>query len=153
AFPQICVGDNHSNGGAQNTLFLGQTNSLFINSMTIARQKATSVLVFNSGLSNPGVLLRNTDQTSPVELWTIGDNSAQSSSSSGSTGTCDFSLGRVDALVDTISVGVSQTTTGANSTGTLTFSNGIINVDTLQIGVQSASGATSGGIGHVNVNG
>ena len=153
AFPQICVGDNHGNGGGQNFLYLGQTNSFFINSMTIGRQKATGTLAFNSSLSNPGVLFRNTDEISPVESWSIGDNSAQSTSSSASTGTCDFSLGRVDALVDTISVGVSQTSTGANSSGTLIFSNGVINVGTLQIGVQSASGATSGGIGRVNVNG
>jgi hypothetical protein len=153
AFPQICVGDNHSNGGGQNYLYLGQTNSFFINSMTIGRQKATGTLAFNNGLSNPGVLFRNTDEISPVDSWSIGDNSAQSSSSSASTGTCDFSLGRVDALVNTISVGVGQTSTGANSSGTLTFSNGVINVGTLQIGVQSASGATSAGIGRVNVNG
>jgi hypothetical protein len=59
----------------------------------------------------------------------------------------------VDALVSTLSVGVGQTTTGANSSGTLTFLSGTINVTTLQIGVQSASGATSAGVGHVNVNG
>lgn len=153
AFPQVCVGDNHANGGDADYLYLGQTNSFFINSMTIGRQKATGTLAFNGGLSKAGVLFRNTDQVSPVESWSIGDNSAQSTSSSASTGTCDFSLGTIDALVGTISVGVSQTSTGANSSGTLTFSNGVINAGTLQIGVQSASGATSAGVGHVNVNG
>jgi len=153
AFPQVCVGDNHSDSGGANYLYLGQTNSFFINSMTIGRQKATATLAFNSGLKNPGVLFRNIDEMSPVESWSIGDNSAQSASSDSSTGTCDFSLGWVDALVNTISVGVSQSSTGVNSSGTLTFSNGVINVGTLQIGVQSASGATSAGVGRVNVNG
>jgi hypothetical protein len=153
AYPQICVGDNHGNGGGQNYLYLGQSNSIFANSMTIGRQKATGTLAFNSRFSNPIAYFRNIDGVSPVNSWSIGDNSAQSTSSSSSTGTCDFSLGIADALVNAISVGLGQTTTGANSSGTLTFASGTINANTLQIGVQSANGATSAGIGKVNVNG
>jgi hypothetical protein len=153
AFPQICVGDNHGNGGGQDFLYLGKSNSIFANSMTIGRQKANGMLAFNSRFANPSAYFRNVDGISAVDSWSIGDNSAQSSSSSSSTGTIDFSLGSVDALVNTISVGVGQTSTGANSSGTLTFVSGTINVNTLQIGVQSANGATSAGAGHVNVNG
>ena len=153
AYPQICVGDNPANGGGENYLYLGQTNFIYVNSITIGREKANGLLAFSSRFTNSTALFRNVDGMSPMNSWSIGDNSAQSVSSSSSTGTCDFSLGRVDALVDTLSVGVSQTSTGANSSGTLTFSSGAINVNTLKIGVQSANGATSAGAGHVNITG
>jgi hypothetical protein len=152
AYPQICVGDNDGNGGGQNLLYLGQTNAVFAQSITIGREKATGSLAFSSRFTNSTAWFRGPDGVSPVSLWNIGDASAQSSSSSSTTGTNDFSLGRVDALVGTMSVGVGQTTTGANGSGVLTFSNGTFNINTLQIGVQSASGATSAGIGRVNVN-
>jgi hypothetical protein len=153
AYPQICVGDNHGNGGGQDYLYLGQSNSIFANSMTIGRQKANGTLAFNGRFTNSIAYFRDIDGVSPADSWSIGDNSAQSTSSSSSTGTIDFSLGYVDALVNAISVGVSETSTGANSSGTLTFVSGTINVNTLQIGVQSANGATSAGVGRVNVNG
>ncbi|HVM46418.1 MAG TPA: heparin lyase I family protein [Candidatus Acidoferrum sp.] len=153
ATPQICVGDNHGNGGGANYLYLGQANTIFADSITVGGEKATGTMLFNSRLSNPMATFRASDGASPVNTWTIGDNSAQSTSSSSSSGTNDFSLGHVDALVNTMSVGVGQTSTGANGSGLLTFSSGTINVNTLNIGVQSASGATSAGIGRVNVNG
>jgi hypothetical protein len=153
AYPQICVGDNDGNSGGEDYLYLGQTNSFFVNSITVGREKANGQMTFNSRFTNSTAYFRNVDGASPVSSWTIGDNSAQTTSSSSSTGTCDFSLGGVDALVDSLSVGLSQTSSGANSSGTLTFLSGVINVNTLQIGVQSASGATSAGAGHVNVNG
>ena len=113
AYPQICVGDNHANGGGGNFLYLGQTNSFYIDSITIGRQKATGTLAFNPGFANPTAFFYNVDGESPITSWSIADNSAQSTSSSGSTGTCDFSLGTVNALVDAMNVGVGQTSTGA----------------------------------------
>jgi hypothetical protein len=152
ADPQICVGDNNGNGGGQNFLYLGQTNAVFAKSITIGREKATGSLAFNSRFTNSTAWFRGPDGVGPVSLWNIGDASAQSASADSTTGTNDFSLGRVDALVDTLSVGVGQTTTGANGSGVLTFSTGTFNINTLQIGVQSATNATSAGIGRVNVN-
>ena len=153
AYPQICVGDNHANGGGGNFLYLGQTNSFYIDSITIGRQKATGTLAFNPGFANPTAFFYNVDGESPITSWSIADNSAQSTSSSGSTGTCDFSLGTVNALVDAMNVGVGQTSTGAGGSGTLNFVSGTINVNSLNVGVQSANGATSAGVGHMNVNG
>jgi autotransporter-associated beta strand protein len=59
----------------------------------------------------------------------------------------------VDALVDTLMLGRSQKTTGANSTGVLTFNSGTIDANLVQLGFQAQSGATSAGIGRINVNG
>jgi hypothetical protein len=50
-------------------------------------------------------------------------------------------------------VGKSQQASGANSYGLLTFASGTIDVNTLQIGFQAQSGATSAGVGRVNVSG
>jgi hypothetical protein len=153
ATPQVSIGDNHGNSGGTDFLYLGQANSIFADSITIGGEKATGTMLFNSRFSNPTAYFCASDGMSPVTEWTIGDNSAQSTSSSSSNGTNDFSLGQVDALVDTMSVGIGQTATGANASGVLTFTSGTINVNTLNLGVQSASGATSAGIGRVNVNG
>ena len=151
--PGIGTGDNNSNAGGQNLLYLGQTNAIFADSITIARQKATATLKFRPGLANPAAYFRASDGTSRVGAWNIADNSLQSASSSSALGTNDFSGGTLDALVDTLIVGKSQKTTGADSIGVLTFSAGTLDVNTLQVGFQAQSGATSAGIGRVNVSG
>jgi len=153
ATPQLCVGDNNGNGGGADYLYLGQTNAIFADTLTIGREKAAGTLEFNRRLASPTAYFRGADGVSPVTTWNIADNSAQSTSSSSSSGTCDFSLGTVNALVGTLNVGLGQTATGAGASGVLTFSNGLFNVNNLQIGVQSASGATSPGVGRVNVIG
>ena len=151
--PGICAADNNSNNGGQNFIYLGQTNAIFTDSITIARQKGTATLRFNPAFANSSAYFRASDGVSRISIWNIADNSAQSTSSSSSIGTNDFSGGSIDALVDTLVVGKSQKTTGANSSGILTFTSGTIDVNTLQIGLQAQSGATSAGIGRVNVNG
>jgi hypothetical protein len=151
--PGIGAGDNSSNSGGQNLIYLGQTNTIFADSITIARRKANATLRFNPALASPSALFRASNGASRVSTWNIADNSGESNSSSSALGTNDFSGGTVDALVDTLVVGKSQTTTGANSTGVLTFTSGTFDVNTLQVGFQAASGATSAGIGRINVNG
>jgi hypothetical protein len=151
--PGILVGDNNSNGGGQNFLYLGRDNVIFTDSITIARQKAAATLRFNPTFANASVMFRAAAGSGRVGTWNIADHSLQSSSSSTSSGTNDFSGGTVDALVDTLTIAKSQKTTGANSFGVLTFTAGTIDVNTLQIGFQSQSDATSAGIGRVNVSG
>ena len=151
--PGICVGDNNSNAGGQNLLYLGATNAIFADSITVARQKATATLEFNPALANASALFRASDGVSRVGTWSIADNSMQSTSSSSANGTNDFSGGTVDALVDTLVVGKSQQSSGASSYGVLTFASGTFDVNTLQVGFQAGSGATSAGVGRVNVSG
>jgi autotransporter-associated beta strand protein len=151
--PGIGLADNNSNSGGQNLLYLGLVNSIFADSIIIGRQKGTATLKFNPMFANPTALFRGSDGLSRVSSWNIADNSLQSASSSSGLGTNDFSGGTVDAMVDTMIVGKSQKTTGANSTGVLTFTSGTLDINTLQIGFQAQSGATSAGIGRVNMNG
>jgi autotransporter-associated beta strand protein len=150
--PGICVGDNPSNGGGQNFLFLGQQNSVFADSIVIGRKKATSTLKFKSGLVNPSALFRGADGVSAIASWSMGDGATLNASSSSSVGTNDFSGGTVDALVDTLTVGRSQQTSGANGIGVLTYSSGIFEVNTLQVGFQTQSGV-SAALGFVTLNG
>jgi autotransporter-associated beta strand protein len=150
--PGILVGDNNSNGGGQDFVYLGQTNQIFADSITVARQKANAILRFNAAFTNAGALFRGSDGSSRVSSWNIGDNSLQSSSSSASIGTNDFTGGTVDILVDAMVLGKSQkTTNGATSLGVLTFTSGGIDVNTVQIGAQSTVNATNAGVGQVNV--
>ena len=149
----ILVGDNNSNSGGQNYLYLGGNNSINADSITIGRQKATATLAFNPVFQNPFAVFRASNGTGRVSSWYVGDNSAQSSSSSATHGTVDFSGGTVDILVDTLVVGKSQKTTGVDTTGSFTLASGTVDVNTFQVGYQAQSGATSAGNGTINVNG
>lgn len=149
----ILAGDNNSNGGGQDYLYLGRNNYIFADNITIGRQKASATLAFNAAFQNSFVYFRAANGTGRVSNWFVGDNSAQSSSSSSAHGTVDFSGGTVDALVDTLVIGKSQKTTGVDTFGTMTFASGTLDVNTLQVGYQAQSGATSAGIGTLNVTG
>ena len=151
--PGILAADNPSNNGGTNYIYLGQSNALFVDSLVIAQRKGTATLKFNPALAGASALFRATDGTGRVASWGVGDNALESNSSSSALGVCDFSSGTLDALVDTLVIGRSQTTTGANSSGTFTFTAGVLDVNTLQVGFQAASGATSAGVGRVNVAG
>ena len=93
ATPQICVGDNHGNGGGTDYLYLGQTNAIFADSITIGGEKATGTLAVQQPLHQSNGLFPGLGRREPVSEWNIGDASAQSTSSSSTNGTNDFSLG------------------------------------------------------------
>ena len=80
-----------------------------------------------------------------------GDNSHETTSANTANGTEDFSGGTVNALVDTLALGKSAKTTGGAGSGTLIVGNGTMDVNTLQVGYHTASGATSAGKGFVTV--
>ena len=151
----ILVGDNGSNGGAQNNLYLGQSNSIYADSITIGRSKCPGVLMFNTVFKNsmPGLYLRGVT-SSRVSALNIGDNSGQTTSSSSSAGTMDLSGGAADIMANTMVVGKGQTSTGTGTaTGTLTLNAGTLDVNTLDAGYQNSSSAAAVVTGTVNVNG
>ncbi|MEI7534939.1 MAG: autotransporter-associated beta strand repeat-containing protein, partial [Verrucomicrobiae bacterium] len=152
--PTLILGDASGNGGQTNTLELGQTNSLFIGSMTVARSKQTGTLQFNPMLAgnNPALYLRGTNAATRVATLAIGDNSAQTTTGSGCNGTMDLSLGTVDAQVNTGYVGRGETGNGnGTATGTLTIGAGVFNVNTLYVGYVSSATAVAQVTGTVNV--
>ena len=157
--PQIDVGDNSQSAGSPtipSILSLGQTNGIFADSIAIGRGKTDGTgasMVFNSAFTSPTAYFRGTNgASSRVGTWFIGDG--YGSKSYYAYGTCDFRLGTVNALVDTMYVGRGASTangSGANNpgTGTLTFNAGAIDVNTLEVGYS----LTATGTGTANVNG
>ena len=152
AAPAVDVGDAVNNG-ATSYVYLGQTNAIFADSMTIAHSKATCTLAFNPALagSNP-VLSLNGNTNSRMSTLAIGDFSAQSTSGSTTTGTVDLSGGTANAQVDTCYVGRGQTGSGAGpTTGTLRLGAGVFNVNTLNVGFVSINTAVGTVTGTVSV--
>ena len=157
-----------NNAGGVSFLYLGRSNTFYVDSIGVGRDKASASaagwLGFNPAFtnSNPTAYFRGTGgDSSRVTWWGIGDMNASGSSVQVSVGTSDFSNGTVDALVNVMSLardGSVLTTAGANNQGVLTFTSGTVDVNTLYIGNQSLGGGSSGGnynacIGIVNVNG
>lgn len=155
--PAISVGLSGSNNGAgrNSTLALGQTNAIFANSISVGRQKETAVyMLFNTTVfpDNPVAFFRGADGVSRISSWAIGDGESNSGTTS-CNGTCNFAGGTVDAMVDTMTVGRASSNTGGTgqSRGTLTFDGGIIDVNTLQVGFQTAASGAKYGDATVNV--
>lgn len=151
--PALNVADAVNNG-ANNLIQLGQTNGLFIDTITIAHTKGTATLQFNPAYagSNPSLYLRGKSATR-VSAMSIGDMSGTSGSTSTSTGTVDLSLGTVDAQVNICYVGRGETAAGNGAaTGTLTLGAGVFNVNTLDLGNLLISTATGPATGTLNVN-
>ena len=148
AAPAVDVGDSTSNG-ATSYLYLGQTNAIFADSMTIAHSKATCTLAFNPALAGGNPVLNLSGNTnSRVSALAVGDFSAESASTSTTLGTVNLTGGTVNAHVDTCYVGRGQTGTGTGTaTGTLSLGSGVFNVNTLNVGyvsINTAAGKVTG---------
>lgn len=162
--PAVYIGHNTQSGNqnpAGAAIYLGITNAIFGDYFVIGRGNQTNnVLAFNPAflVHNPAARFRSLDGVNRVGVWTIGDNSASGGISSPSSGLCDFTGGRVDALVGLMFVGRgalnNHGTANSPGIGTLTFNNGTIDVNTLYLGYQNlGTNYSSSGIGTVNVNG
>ena len=163
--PQIDVGDNSQAQGTPavaSVLLLGQTNALFADSIAVGRGKTDGPLgggswptmLFNSAFSSPSAYFRGSSGgASRVGTWFIGDG--YGARTYYTYGTCDFSLGTVNALVDTMYIGRGASTdiaNGANNpgTGTLTFGAGSVDVNTLEVGYSTLDAT---GTGTLNASG
>ncbi|HXC36363.1 MAG TPA: hypothetical protein VNV43_10840, partial [Candidatus Acidoferrales bacterium] len=144
AAPAIDVGDAPSNGGTEN-VYLGKTNAIFADSITIARQKCTANMLFNPSMAGNAILYLNGNTNSRVSTLAVGDFSAQSVSASVVFGTVNLTGGTAIAQVDTCYVAEGQTGSGSGpTTGVLDVGPGQFNVNTLNVGyVNSASAAGS----------
>jgi hypothetical protein len=158
ASPAILIGGQgggSGNGGNGSLFYLGQSNVIFANGITVAsvKQNGCSMLFSPSvAAGNPTAYFRGANGEGPVPSWFIADSSSQGGTVN-TTGTNDFSGGSVDALVGNLTVARSSTASGVgNPVGALTFDDGTMNIGTLQIAVQGLSGANVA-TGTVNVNG
>lgn len=151
--PALDEGDADNNGATQ-LLQLGQTNALFIDSMTIAHAKATATLQFNPvfAASNATLYLRG-NTNSRVTTLAIADFSPQTTSASTTYGIMDLSGGLVNAQLNTCSVGIGQTGAGiGTATGNLSMGAGLCNANILNVGYVSINSAVGNVTGIVNVS-
>lgn len=148
---QLVVGNNdvnnNGNSGAS-TLYLGLTNSLYVDEILVGGKKTPGNMLFNTNFTLPSLFMRGSDGVSRVGEFRIGDESDQTGSGNGTTGTADFTAGSVDILADTIIVGKSQSSSGASATGILRLGAGSVDVNTLEVGYlvdrNTAANAVSG---------
>ncbi len=157
ANPGLLISRTSGTGGSCDVK-LGQENTILSDGgITVGgRKSVSSKLSFNTvTFFSPRAVFRNLAGTGRQGTWIVGDESEQTGTSTAiAVGSADFSFGTVDALVDTIIVGRGSATTGGQGggTGTLTFDAGLIDANTVNIGMQAV--ATGGaGKGTVNVNG
>jgi autotransporter-associated beta strand protein len=164
AAPQVDIGDNTQSQGSPgkaSSLVLGQTNTILCDSIAVGRGKTDTTppsMSFTNLFPSPTAYFRGTNgASSRVGTWSIADgfgSKAAAASSTAANGLCDFSGGSVDALVNTMFIGVGASTangSGANvqGFGTLTISAGTMDINTLEVGFAQ----TVAGTGTVNVNG
>ena len=149
----IDVADSGANSGSTSYLYLGIENQIEADIIIIGRSKSSALLAFNPAFTNlqPTLFLRGTGG-GRMDLIALGDNSSGNGvSSSSSSGTMNLSGGTVDAEVDLFFVGKGQTSSGAGATGALTLTDGLLDVNTLEVGYQNAANAAAVVTGTVNV--
>ncbi|HEY3762384.1 MAG TPA: IPT/TIG domain-containing protein [Verrucomicrobiae bacterium] len=160
----IVVGDNNSNSGYPSYLYLGIKN--IINAVNIGcglrKQTYTGYPYIGSGImfnpaftsQNPFVSFRGSNGVSAVSNWTIGDGVAASSTVQ-NWGSCDFTGGTVDALVNTMALArpAPGESHGFTSIGSLTLSAGIFSVNTFSNAMLTSSTGPQIATGTINVNG
>jgi hypothetical protein len=131
-------------------LYLGQMNQIYIDDIeTGLANSGPALIAFNPALTNRTAYFRGGNYTSTsVSQWSIADNSGNAVAPLYATN--DFTGGYVDILASVMTVGRGSATTRYTGTGVLTFDNGIVGVDQLYLGEQTAVTGASGA-GYVNV--
>jgi len=154
--PALTIGHNKTATGNGAQLYLGISNSIAIDYVSVGRGDANDLMEFNPAFTNqnPSVFINGTNGSSSlVGVYVVGDDSPGAGGSA--SGINDFSGGTVNASINYLCVGRGRQ--GANDTGTssgvLTFGTGSINANTLAVGFLYPSGSNSVVNGTVNVNG
>jgi hypothetical protein len=154
-------------GSLGSSLYLGETNAIFADAISVGRQLAGGGIFFNAAVTNSSPTTNSGPWAyfwggggigSRVASWTIGDGVANPLANGAGSGTNDFTGGFVQTLVNTLTVANSSSGSAAASAvnGTLTLNAGGINANTLNISYNNAyadGNVYSYGIGTVNVNG
>lgn len=151
----LAVSDQGANSSAGlATLYLGATNTINVADVNVGfSNRSGALLTFAPGLTNPTVTFRNTDGTSAVNTFAIG-RAANVSNNVVYSDSVDFSLGTVDLLADTMTIGAADTAAATNRTGTtngsFTLGAGTVNVATLNLGriSNSGGGTANTGVGY-----
>ncbi len=151
AAPAIDVGDGPIDGATE-YVYLGQTNAVFADSITIAGEKCTASLAFNTSPGDNPVLNLSGNSNPRVNTLAVGDFSAQSISGSTVFGTVNLVGGTVNAQINTCDVADGQSGDGSGTTtGALDLGSGVFDVNTLNVGYINSSSAIGNVTGTVMV--
>jgi hypothetical protein len=143
----ICVSDAYQNAanGASH-IHLGAVNKINADEIRLGMHKCVGIIDTASAFGNPSVTFRNAAGTGRALVWELGDEYDPITSgfftSNQARGTMDLTGASVDALVDRIVLGRGQRQFAAtpdragDGNGTLIFGGGIIDVNTIEMGVQ-----------------
>ena len=142
----LAIGDvAASNHGGTSTLRLGRVNTLNVGSINSgASGRSNSNLLFDPARINPSVTIRNTDGTSAVTEWRVGQVAHFAASTW--TDSVDLSAGTVDALVTTVTVGTADITStgrGGTENASFTMGAGTLEATTLLLGRISGANTTT----------
>jgi hypothetical protein len=148
------------NNGMASSLYLGQTNAIFTDYITVGRQWGSGGIYFNPAFANSTAYFRGASANA-VTSWNIGDGVRNTLAAGGGSGTNDFTGGTINALINTMNIAKSSptSTTGSSAVnGTLTFNAGTITANTINVSYNPLASDLSGncydyGVGTVNVNG
>jgi hypothetical protein len=149
----------YSNGKAS-SLYLGQTNAIFADYITVGRQWGNGGMFFNPAFPNSTAYFRGASATA-VTAWNIGDGVQNTLTAGGGSGTNDFTGGTINAVVNTMNIAKSSpgSMTGSSAmTGRLTFNAGTITANIVNVSYNPLASDLSGlsydyAVGTVNVNG
>jgi hypothetical protein len=156
----LMIGYATGNGttAAGSVVYLGQSNLLYSDYVSIGGRKGTGTMALSPNLTSGSLTMRGRNTTSPVTLLAIGNNSNNTNSSTNSVGNMDLTGVTADILATSIVVGYPSTSATSVSTagiGTLTFTAGTITTTGMTVALQSSSGTgnVAPATGTVNVNG
>ena len=147
----VAVADVSANSdGGGGLLLLGQSNAFNIGAFNQSSGgRSDSAVRFNTGLTNPALVLRGTDGSSPVGSWTVGNVATYAGARASFLSTADFSAGTLDAKVTTLTIAQANTgsQTGRSGVQTSVFTMGSGTLDAASIVVGRITGALAGSVG------
>jgi hypothetical protein len=152
----MLLGSGNGNG----QLFLGQSNALFVDGITMGLATSGSDLIaFNPVFSNnPIAYIRGIlGDASRVTLWSLGDATINLNNTTPNGNlTNDFSGGTLNALVTTLAVGQGSqgnTAPSVPAKGVFNMGAGTLNVATLKVGAAGSGNPGGIGVGIMNIVG
>jgi fibronectin-binding autotransporter adhesin len=140
----LTIGDSIVSVGTQSKVYLGDTNVFLGDSgIAVGWRRGQGLLQFRAPGTGGVAFFRNRAGTGRQSYWGVGDDLTGSTGNL-SDGTADFTGGTVDAMVDTMYVGRGTGASSGVGTGRLYIGNGLMDVNSLDIGTQKANPGGAG---------
>lgn len=131
------------------TMNLGAQNTLNVDTLILGNNQANGTLQFASGVSDGKLKLRATNGVDAVKNINIG--TGINSNYSNGAGTLNTTAGTLDAKVENLNI-ASAIYGSRNATGLLSMGAGLLEVDTVNLGVSNRSSGTGATIADLNIS-